>query len=107
MQTIAVENLKVEALIPYARNAKQHTDAQVAQIAASIREFGWGAPILADNKIGENASWDDELLGLELTELRDKNRAILNDNLGEGFGQFLHDTCSNIALDCARKKKHP
>lgn len=238
MQTIAVEYRKVEALIPYARNAKQHTDAQVAQIAASIREFGWGAPILvdgknnviaghgrllaarklgmdevpvvpmshltdtqrralilADNKIGENASWDDELLGLELTELRElgfnldltgfspeewdalingdeakagltdddavpevpetpvsktgdvwvlgehkllcgdatkaqdyaallgdelvdmtftdppynvnyansakdklrgKNRAILNDNLGEGFGQFLHDACSNI-----------
>ena len=238
MQPIAVEYRKVEALIPYARNAKQHTDAQVAQIAASIREFGWGAPILvdgknnviaghgrllaarklgmdevpvvpmshltdtqrralilADNKIGENASWDDELLGLELTELRElgfnldltgfspeewdalingdeakdgltdddavpevpetpvsktgdvwvlgehkllcgdatkapdyaallgdelvdmtftdppynvnyansakdklrgKNRAILNDNLGEGFGQFLHDACSNI-----------
>ena len=238
MNTLAVEYRKVEALIPYARNAKQHTDAQVAQIAASIREFGWGAPILvdgknnviaghgrllaarklgmdevpvvpmshltdtqrralilADNKIGENASWDDELLGLELTELRElgvnldltgfspeewdalingdeakdgltdddavpevpetpisktgdvwvlgehkllcgdatkapdyaallgeeladmtftdppynvnyansakdklrgKNRAILNDNLGEGFGQFLHDACSNI-----------
>ena len=238
MQPIAVEYRKVEALIPYARNAKQHTDAQVAQIAASIREFGWGAPILvdgknnviaghgrllaarklgmdevpvvpmshltdtqrralilADNKIGENASWDDELLGLELTELRElgfnldltgfspeewdalingdeakegltdddavpevpetpvsktgdiwvlgehkllcgdatkapdyaallgdelvdmtftdppynvnyansakdklrgKNRAILNDNLGDGFGQFLHDACSNI-----------
>ena len=238
MQTIAVEYRKVGALIPYARNAKQHTDAQVAQIAASIREFGWGAPILvdgknnviaghgrllaarklgmddvpvvpmshltdiqrralilADNKIGENASWDDELLGLELTELRElgfnldltgfspeewdalingdeakdgltdddavpevpetpvsktgdvwvlgehkllcgdatkapdyaallgdelvdmtftdppynvnyansakdklrgKNRAILNDNLGEGFGQFLHDAFGNI-----------
>ena len=112
-------NLKIEvravaALIPYIRNAKQHSDAQVAQIAASIVEFGWGAPILvdgqnnviaghgrllaarklgmtevpvvamahltdiqrralilADNKIGENASWDDELLGLELAELKD------------------------------------
>ncbi|CAJ3063431.1 DNA methylase N-4/N-6 domain-containing protein [Burkholderia pseudomallei] len=104
----------VDELIPYARNAKKHTDAQVAQIAASIREFGWGAPILvdgqnnviaghgrllaarklgltevpvvpmihltdiqrralilADNKIGENASWDDEMLGLELAELKD------------------------------------
>jgi DNA modification methylase len=29
-------------------------------------------------------------------KLRGKNRAILNDNLGEGFGQFLHDACSNI-----------
>lgn len=104
----------VDALIPYAKNAKQHSDAQVAQIAASIVEFGWGAPILidgednviaghgrllaarklgmsevpvvpmthlteiqrkalilADNKIGENATWDNELLGLELAELQD------------------------------------
>jgi len=115
----AVADLKIElrsvaALIPYIRNAKQHSDGQVAQIAASIVEFGWGAPILvdgqnnviaghgrllaarklgmtdvpvvamahltdiqrralilADNKIGENASWDDELLGLELAELKE------------------------------------
>lgn len=38
----------IEALIPYARNARTHTDAQVAQIAASIREFGWTNPILVD-----------------------------------------------------------
>ena len=31
----------VESLIPYARNARTHSDAQVAQIAASIREFGF------------------------------------------------------------------
>jgi len=111
---IKIELRSVDSLIPYIRNAKQHSDAQVAQIAASIREFGWGAPILvdgqnnviaghgrllaarklgitevpvvpmahltdiqrralilADNKIGENASWDDELLGLELAELKD------------------------------------
>lgn len=104
----------IDSLIPYARNAKQHPDAQVAQIAASIREFGWGSPILvdgsnnviaghgrllaarklgmnevpvvsmdhlsdtqrralilADNKIGENASWENDLLGLELAELKD------------------------------------
>ncbi|KVC62690.1 DNA methylase N-4 [Burkholderia ubonensis] len=111
---VKIELRPVDVLIPYARNAKQHSDAQVAQIAASIVEFGWGAPllvdgqnnviaghgrllaarklgltevpvvpmthltdiqrralILADNKIGENASWDDELLGLELAELKD------------------------------------
>ncbi len=114
MNPIKLEYRAVDALIPYARNAKQHSDAQVAQIAASIREFGWGAPILidgqnnviaghgrllaarklgllevpvvpmehltdtqrralilADNKIGENASWEDELLGIELSELKD------------------------------------
>ncbi len=113
MPSLQIHYRPVESLIPYARNAKQHTDTQVAQIAASIREFGWGAPILvdgknnviaghgrllaarklgmsevpvvpmdhltdiqrralilADNKIGENASWEDELLGLELAELQ-------------------------------------
>ena len=34
----------VEALIPYARNARTHSDAQVAQIAGSIREFGSKRP---------------------------------------------------------------
>ena len=239
MNPIKLEYRAVDSLIPYARNAKLHSDAQVAQIAASIREFGWGAPILidgannviaghgrllaarklglaevpvvpmehltdtqrralilADNKIGENASWEDELLGIELSELKDagfdlgltgftteewealiagdeqtqdgltdedavpevtetpvskpgdiwvlgehkllcgdatkaddyqallgeelvdmtftdppynvnyantakdkmrgKNRPIMNDNLGEGFGSFLFDTCDNI-----------
>jgi len=114
MTPLQIEYRAVADLIPHARNAKQHSDAQVAQIAASIREFGWGAPvivdgknnivsghgrvlaarklgmtevpvvpmahltdiqrralILADNKIGENASWDNELLGLELAELQD------------------------------------
>lgn len=114
MPSLQIHYRPVESLIPYARNAKQHTDTQVAQIAASIREFGWGAPILvdgknnviaghgrllaarklgmsevpvvpmdhlteiqrkalilADNKIGENGSWDDDLLGLELAELQE------------------------------------
>ena len=38
----------MEALIPYARNARTHSDAQVAEIAASIRAFGWTNPILVD-----------------------------------------------------------
>ena len=114
MPPLQIQYRHVNLLIPYARNAKQHSDAHVAQIAASIAEFGWGSPILvdgqnnviaghgrllaarklgmgevpvvtmehltdiqrkalilADNKIGENASWDDELLGLELAELQD------------------------------------
>ncbi|WP_297505581.1 site-specific DNA-methyltransferase [Ferrovum sp.] len=114
LASLQIEQRSIDVLIPYARNAKQHSDAQVAQIAASIREFGWGAPILvdgrnnviaghgrllaarklglsevpvvplthltdtqrkalilADNKIGENATWDDELLALELAELQE------------------------------------
>jgi DNA modification methylase len=39
-------------LIPYARNPRTHTDAQVAQIAASIREFGWTNPVLVDGASG-------------------------------------------------------
>jgi DNA modification methylase len=38
----------VEDLIPYARNSRTHSKDQVAQIAASIREFGWTNPILVD-----------------------------------------------------------
>lgn len=43
---------KVEELIPYARNSRTHSDAQVAQIAASIKEFGWTNPILTDGEKG-------------------------------------------------------
>ena len=41
-----VERRPVADLIPYARNARTHSDAQVAQIAASIREWGWTVPVL-------------------------------------------------------------
>jgi DNA modification methylase len=101
-------------LIPYARNPRTHSDAQVAQIAASIREFGWTNPVLvdgengiiaghgrvlaarklglanvpaielvhmseaqkrahvlADNQLALNAGWDEELLRLELADLKD------------------------------------
>ena len=43
-----IERRKVDALIPYARNARTHSDEQVAQIAASIKEWGWTTPVLVD-----------------------------------------------------------
>ena len=43
-----IEQIAVADLIPYARNARTHSDAQVAQIAASIREFGFNNPVLID-----------------------------------------------------------
>ena len=43
---------KTEDLIPYARNSRTHDEAQVAQIAASIKEFGFTNPILLDGKNG-------------------------------------------------------
>lgn len=45
-------NLGIEDLIPYARNSRTHSDSQVAQIAASIREFGFTNPVLIDDKDG-------------------------------------------------------
>lgn len=48
----AVERRPVAALVPYARNARTHSDAQVAQIAASIREWGWTTPVLVDEAGG-------------------------------------------------------
>ena len=105
---------KVEDLIPYARNARTHSDEQVARIAASIKEFGWTNPIiidgengivaghgrtlaarklgltevpcielknltetqkrayiLADNRLALDAGWDNEMLALELGDLKD------------------------------------
>jgi DNA modification methylase len=44
----AVERRSVGDLVPYARNARTHSEAQVAQIAASIREWGWTIPVLID-----------------------------------------------------------
>ncbi|WP_394474822.1 ParB N-terminal domain-containing protein [Ralstonia mannitolilytica] len=110
-----IERWPTAKLVPYARNARTHSDAQVAQIAASIAEFGFTNPILAgsdgvivaghgrlaaaqklglemvpvvvldhltptqrralviaDNRIAENAGWDDELLRIELEALQDE-----------------------------------
>jgi hypothetical protein len=47
-----VERRNVADLIPYARNSRTHSDEQVGQIAASIKEFGWTAPVLIDPEGG-------------------------------------------------------
>src|SRR5450631_285497 len=47
-----IEIWPIEKLIPYARNPRTHSDAQVAQIAASIAEFGFNNPILVDSRAG-------------------------------------------------------
>lgn len=79
-------------LIPYARNSRTHSDEQVAQIAASIKEFGWTNPVLTDGdngliaghgrlmaarKLGHN-----EVPTIELTGLSDaqKKAYIIADN---------------------------
>ena len=47
-----IENIALDALIPYARNSRTHSDAQVAQVAASIVEFGFTNPVLIDAQGG-------------------------------------------------------
>lgn len=89
----------VSDLIPYARNARTHSEAQVAQIAASIREFGWTNPVLIDAEGGVIAGHGRLLaarkLGMEavpvieLAHLTDaqKRAYILADNrLAESAG---------------------
>jgi DNA modification methylase len=48
----AVEWLETATLIPYAKNSRTHSDAQVAQIAGSIKEFGFNNPVLIDEDNG-------------------------------------------------------
>jgi ParB family transcriptional regulator, chromosome partitioning protein len=47
-QTSSIEQIPTADLIPYARNARTHSEAQVAQIAGSIQEFGFCNPVLID-----------------------------------------------------------
>lgn len=129
-----VEYLPVDQLTPYAKNARTHSEDQVAQIAGSMTEFGFVNPILidetggiiaghgrlmaakmlglkevpvlrlrhlsetqrralmiADNKIAENAGWDENTLRSELQALQDEdvNLAML------GFGEEELDKLLN------------
>ena len=111
---LKVEYRPIKSLLPYARNARTHSDEQIRQVVASIKEFGWTNPVLidatggivagharveaakalglanvptirlsglteaqrrayviADNKLALNAGWDEELLRLELIDLKD------------------------------------
>ena len=111
-----VERWPLARLIPHARNARTHSEAQVAQIAGSIAEFGFVNPVLvgadgvivaghgrvmaarklglteapvivlahltptqrralmiADNQIASQAGWNDEMLAAELAALKDDN----------------------------------
>jgi len=114
LRDLVVERWLVSRLIPYIRNARTHSEEQVAQVAASIVEFGWTNPILAgadgviiagharllaarklgmtevpvivldhlsetqrralvlaDNRLAMNAGWDEAMLRVELESLRE------------------------------------
>ncbi|WP_353937411.1 hypothetical protein [Mesorhizobium liriopis] len=60
-------------MIPYARNARTHSQQQVAQIAASITQWGWTVPVLMDEAggtiagHGRSQAWTRELFGGQAT----------------------------------------
>jgi len=113
---LTIDRRPVERLIPYVHNARTHSEGQIAQIAASIAEFGFVNPVLigadgiviaghgrllaarrlgmaevpvivldhlseaqrralviADNRIAENAGWDEQTLQAELGALREED----------------------------------
>jgi DNA modification methylase len=90
--TLAVAYLPVADLVPYVSNARTHSDDQVAQIAASIKEFGFTNPILIDGDKGIIAGHGrlqaarklglDTVPTIELSGLSDAQRRayILADN---------------------------
>lgn len=47
-----VEKWDIAKLVPYARNSRTHSDEQISQIAASIKEWGWTTPVLVDEQGG-------------------------------------------------------
>lgn len=114
MNTQRLEQVPIDKLVPYARNARTHSKEQIAQLRSSLREFGFVSPavidhdynilvghgriqaareegyetvpcvfaenltdaqkrayILADNQLALNAGWDEEMLSVELSDLRD------------------------------------
>jgi len=89
---VKITQKKVTELIPYVNNSRTHSDEQVAQIAASIKEFGWTNPILVDGANGIIAGHGrllaarklgyTEVPTIELTDLTDTQRKayIIADN---------------------------
>jgi hypothetical protein len=47
---LAVQYRPIESLAPYRKNPRTHSEAQIDQIAASIREYGWTNPVLVDGE---------------------------------------------------------
>lgn len=50
METMNIKYKNIEDIFPYEKNAKKHPEDQVAKIARSISEFGWGQPIVVDSE---------------------------------------------------------
>src|ERR1017187_585701 len=61
-----IEHWSLDKLIPYPKNPRRHSDAQIAQIAGSIAQFGFNSPILIDSKGSIIAGHGRHLAGLKL-----------------------------------------
>jgi len=94
-----IEMVAVDVLVPYARNARTHSDEQVAQIAASMREFGFTNPLLVDrnNQViaGHGRLSAAELVGLaevpcirleNLSETQKRAYVLADNKLAENAG---------------------
>ena len=92
-----IETRLVADLIPYAANSRTHSDAQVAQIAASIREFGWTNPILID---GDNTiiAGHGRLLAARKLGMEDVP-AIILDHLSKAQQRALVIADNQLALN--------
>jgi hypothetical protein len=97
IETPKIEQVSVEKLIPYAANSRTHSDAQVAQIAASIKEFGWTNPILID---GDNTiiAGHGRLLAARKLGM-DEVPAIVLDHLSKAQQRALVIADNQLALN--------
>jgi len=95
--TLKIETRLVADLIPYASNSRTHSDAQVAQIAASIRQFGWTNPILID---GDNTiiAGHGRLLAARKLGMEDVP-AIILDHLSKSEQRALVIADNQLALN--------
>jgi len=66
MTKLKITYKKTTELIPYAKNARTHSEAQIGQIAASIKEFGFTQPVLLDGSNGIIAGHGRVLAALKL-----------------------------------------
>lgn len=151
MEKLKVEYRKTSDLIPYARNARTHSEEQVTRLASSIKEFGRTNPILvdgengviaghgrlaaakklgieavptielsgltqaqkrayilADNRMALDAGWDDELLSIELSELKGMDFDLsLTGFSDEEMGDLLGDGSAATEDDDAEVPEPP
>jgi DNA modification methylase len=92
-----IESWPIEKLVPFARNPRTHSDAQVAQIAASIAEFGFNNPILVDTKAGIIAG-HGRLLAARKLQLR-KLPVIVLDHLTDAQKRAYIIADNQLALN--------